>query len=47
MGDDLETWFDQLKLRFAADVSDVLAKVNALRHSFADEDKLDVRSYMS
>lgn len=34
-------------MRFVADISDVLAKADALRHSFADEDSLDVRQYIS
>jgi hypothetical protein len=47
MDHDLELWFRQLRLRFAADISEVLARADALRHSFADEDNLDVRQYMS
>src|SRR5690606_19859272 len=47
MDSSLEVWFEQLRLRFAADISEVLAKADDLRHSFANEDTLSVRQYLS
>jgi hypothetical protein len=47
MDDSLEEWFTQLRLRFAVDISEVLAQADALRHSFAQEDVLDLRQYLS
>ena len=47
MDDSLETWIDQLHLRFSPDISEVLATADALRHSFATEASLPVRQYLS
>ncbi|OBT60288.1 hypothetical protein VE03_10178 [Pseudogymnoascus sp. 23342-1-I1] len=47
MDDSLDMWIDQLRLRFASNISDVLAKADALRHSFAEEDTLSVRQFLS
>ena len=47
MDDSLDMWIDQLRLRFSSNISEVLAKADALRHSFAEEDTLSVRQFLS
>lgn len=47
MDDSLDMWIDQLRLRFSSNISEVLAKADALRHSFAKEDTLSVRQFLS
>ncbi|TAQ88263.1 hypothetical protein B7494_g3406 [Chlorociboria aeruginascens] len=43
----LDEWKDQLRARFQANASFALEEADSLKHSFADETKLDVRQYLT